>query len=103
MTNLVRTSQLAFGKALLDPDRPVPADIHVWDGSDPARRFAVYRNNVVSSLVDALAATFPVVQELVGEEFFRAMSAVYVRRSPPGSPVLATYGHSFADFVEEFE
>jgi hypothetical protein len=103
MTNLVRPSQRAFGKALLDPDQPVPADIQVWDGSDPARRFAVYRNNVVSSLVDALAATFPVVQELVGEEFFRAMSAVYVRSNPPGLPVLASYGHSFADFVEEFE
>lgn len=102
MTQAMRHSQLAFCSALLDPDRPVPADVSVWDGSDPARRFAVYRNNVITSLVDALASTFPVVQELVGVEFFRAMAAVFARSSPPESPVLALYGRLFPDFIEAF-
>lgn len=103
MTQHARPWQLAFGTALLDPDRPPPAALRAWDGSDPSRRFAVYRNNVVSSLVDALAATFPVVEELVGIEFFRAMAAVFVRRHPPDSPVLAAYGRTLADFVDSFE
>ena len=89
--------------ALLDPRLPCPAGIVAWNGSDPAVRLAVHRNNVVSSLVDALAETFPVVQELVGDVFFRAMAAVFVRTSPPRSRVLAHYGEDFAAFIEGFE
>ena len=67
-----------WAAALLDPERPAPPGLRAWNGSDPARRFAVHRNNVVASLVSALADGFPVVQALVGEEFFRAMAAVFV-------------------------
>ena len=97
------TPQRDFAAALLDPQRPAPPGLRSWNGSDPAARFAVHRNNVVSSLVDALADAFPVVQELVGAEFFRAMAGVFVRRAPPRSPVLAWYGDGFADFIEGFE
>jgi hypothetical protein len=54
-------------RCLLDPAAPCPPGLTTWNGSDPAQRFAVYRNNVIVSLVDALADTFPVTQELVGE------------------------------------
>lgn len=84
--------QSALAAALLDPDAPCPVGLTAWNGSDPARRFAVYRNNVVVSLIDALAATFPVTLELVGEEFFRAMAGVFVRAVPPTSALLAEYG-----------
>ena len=89
-------------QALLDPAAPCPAGLSTWNGSDPARRFAVYRNNVVCSLVDGLAAGFPVVQALVGEDFFRAMAGVFVRSAPPTSPVLAHYGEGFAEFIAAF-
>lgn len=94
--------QLPFAAALLEPDLPVPPGLRAWNGSDPGRRFAVYRNNVIASLVDALAQTFPVVQALVGDEFFRAMAAVFVRQSPPRSPVLLRHGAAFPDFVAGF-
>lgn len=93
----------SFARALLDPQRPVPAGLHTWNGSDPGARLSVYRNNVVSSLVDALADTFPVVQQLVGPEFFRAMAAVFVRQSPPRSRMLAHYGQAFPSFIAAFE
>lgn len=92
-----------FAAALLDPQRAVPAGLRAWNGSDPRARLAVYRNNVVSSLVDALAETFPVVQQLVGSEFFRAMAVLFVRQSPPRSRVLAQYGQDFPSFVAAFE
>jgi hypothetical protein len=94
--------QHAWTSALLDGGLPVPAGLRAWNGSDAARRFAVHRNNVVASLVDALADTFPVVQELVGAEFFRAMAGVFVRAQPPRSPLLAQYGERFPAFVEGF-
>jgi len=89
--------------ALLDPGLPCPPELVAWNGSDPTPRLAVYRNNVVSSLIDALAQTFPVVQELVGVPFFRAMTAVFVRQAPPRSRVLARYGEAFPTFIEEFQ
>lgn len=93
----------AFAAALLDPGLPCPAGLRAWNGSDPARRFAVHRNNVTASLVDALADTFPVVQALVGRQFFRAMATVFVRRHPPRTPVLAQYGGELPDFIAGFE
>lgn len=91
-----------WAAALLDPARPCPPGLKVWNASDPALRLAVYRNNVMGSLLDGLAASFPVVQALVGEAFFRAMAAVFVRAAPPQSPVLAHYGGGFADFIAGF-
>lgn len=91
-----------FAAALLDPARPAPAGLTSWNGSDPAQRFAVYRNNVTVSLIDALADTFPVVQALVGVDFFRTMAREFARQSPPASPVLAWYGDEFPAFVAGF-
>lgn len=92
----------AFAAALFDPTAPCPPGLVTWNGSDAAQRFGVYRNNVTVSLIEALADTFPVVQQLVGEAFFHAMAGEFVRRSPPVSPVLAWYGDTFADFVATF-
>lgn len=93
----------ALARCLLDPARAVPQDLTTWNGSDPAQRFAVYRNNVTVSLVDALAVTFPVTEALVGREFFRAMALVYVRKSPPRSRQMLRYGDTLADFIAQFE
>lgn len=95
-------SQAAFGAALLDPDVALPAGLKAWNGSDAQRRFAVYRNNVIVSLSDALAETFAVVREQVGEAFFSATARAYVRSDPPRSPVLSEYGDGFADWLEGF-
>ena len=100
---LVSPTQSGFVRALLDPTLPAPPGLATWNGSDPALRFAVYRNNVVVSLVAALADTFPVVRELVGADFFTAMARLYVAEQPPSSPVLAHYGDGFADWVGQFE
>lgn len=94
--------QSAFAAALLNPDLPCPGGLTSWNGSDPEVRFAVYRNNVTVSLIDALADTFPVVQALVGDDFFRAMARVFVQTNPPRSRLMVYYGDSFADFVASF-
>ena len=65
--------------------------------------FAVYRNGVMKSAIDALQGNYPAVVRLVGEEWFRAAAAVHVRASPPRCPVLVAYGADFADFLACFE
>lgn len=92
----------AMFEALLDLEHDGPNQLISWNGSDPGKRFAVHRNNIAVSLVDALADTFPVCQALVGEEFFRPMAQSFVRAHPPTSPVLAWYGHAFPNFVSHF-
>ena len=91
-----------FADSLLSTHPVCPPGLTSWNQSDPGRRFAVYRNNVMVSLIDALADTCPVTQALVGEAFFRAMAAVFARANPPHSPVMAHYGEGFAEFIEAF-
>lgn len=92
--------QTDFAIALLGADRRPPAGLCAADIDE---RFAIYRNNVVSGLSRALAAGFPATEAIVGSEFFAAMAAIYVRVSPPASPVLLHYGASLPDFLARFE
>ena len=93
----------AFAAALTDPSRPRPTGVVGPDGKAADRRFAVYRNNVVTSLVNVLADIFPAVQRIVGERFFRAMARVHVLQSPPTSRLMTEYGREFPAFVSTFE
>ena len=95
--------QAAFAAALLDPQLPCPDGLCSANGADPASRFSVYRNNVQSSLINALADSYPVVQQLVGEDFFRAMAAVFVQQHPPETPLMSRYGEALPAFLDAFE
>jgi hypothetical protein len=95
--------ETCFAEALLDPERPIPGGIIAHNSAAPARRFAVYRNNVLVGLANALRNRFPAVEKIVGQEFFTAMARVFVRERPPGSPVLAAYGDDFPAFISAFE
>jgi len=95
--------QEQFCEALLDPSLPVPEGLFGPPGSVRSQRFAVYRNNVAVGLIEALRSSFPVVNQLVGDEFFSVMARGYALRSPPGSPVLLAYGEGFPGFIAAFE
>ena len=94
-------TQSGFLSAVLDPDLP-PPDGLINHSRQPTRRFAVYRNNVVVGLTDALNSAFPVMRKLLGDEFFDAMAGIYVRQHPPASPVLSRFGREMPGFVEGF-
>ena len=95
--------QRDFGAALLDPTRRVPPGLVGPDGEPSARRFSVYRNNVVAGLIETLTAAFPAVHRIVGADFFKAMAGAYAVAEPPHSPILLEYGASFPDFIGGFE
>jgi hypothetical protein len=92
-----------FAAGLLDPLRSEPANIRGSNGATAAKRYNIYRNNVTSSLVDALAAIYPAIQRITGVEFFRAMARFHVRETPPVSPLLFEYGYDFPDFIARYE
>jgi len=94
--------QSTFSNALLQPDEPVPLGLQDPHGEPTVKRFAVYRNNVVAGLTEALKVGFPAVCRIVGEEFFAAMARVFVIQDQPRSPVLLEYGENFATFIGNF-
>jgi hypothetical protein len=98
----MNVTQATFRAAMLDPDAAVPEGIVNPDGAPAQKRFDVYRNNVAVSLSDALETAFPVVRKLVGDEFFRAMAGVYLRKHPPKTPLMMYYGDAMPQFLGRF-
>ena len=66
------------------------------------RRLAIYRANVSANAVKALAAAYPVVQQVVGEAFFAGLARVYRHEAPSSSGDLSEYGDGFARFLAGF-
>lgn len=93
-------TQAEFTAALLDPARPAPEGLSSPGGGAPGKRFDVYRNNVVVSLMEALAAGFPAVAALMGGRF-KPMSAAYARAHPPDSPLMTRYGRRMPEFLAD--
>jgi hypothetical protein len=91
-----------FSAALLDPGIAPPPLVVVHDGKNTARRFDVYRNNVVVSLIEAVIAIYPAVQKLTGADFFRAMARAHIRETPPRSALLFEYGRDFPAFIDRY-
>lgn len=91
-----------FGAALLNSEQPVPAGLVGPDGQSAPKRFNVYRNNVIVSLVEALGESFPAICSLLGDDYFKALARAFVVAHPPQSPVLMWYGDRFPDFIEAF-
>lgn len=94
--------QTDFTTALLDPERAVPDGLINPDGQPATKRFDVYRNNVVSSLTEALRTGFPVLRKLLGDQFFDAMAGLYVRAHPPASPLMMFFGQEMPAFLAGF-
>lgn len=100
MTATLGQFQQQFAQALLaSPKNASPALQALTN--QPA--FAVYRNTVMKACIDALEANFPAVARLVGADWFRAAAALYVAQELPGDARLLHYGHSFVDFLRNFE
>jgi hypothetical protein len=66
------------------------------------KRLAVYRNGFYKGCVDALAANFPMCEQLVGSDNFRQMARLYVDHFPPEQGTFVGYGENFPDFVNNF-
>ena len=95
----LRELQLRFVAAIHEGGDAVIRDALI-DGTPSAEaRFGVYRNNVREGFVKALALEFPVVQRLVGEDFFRQTALGFQALHPSRSGDLTHIGEPFAEYL----
>jgi Putative DNA-binding domain len=93
MDALLGRSDGASAAALLRPGTALQA----------SRRLQIYRNNLFESLGAALAAVYPVVQQLVGSGFFRHLARSFIGAHPSRSGNLHRFGAELPQFLRRFE
>lgn len=98
----LRELQAAFADAVAVGDEHLLAAI-VPGGADARERIAVYQNNARHNFREALRAVYPVVEALVGTEFFDYAAGRYARAHPSASGDIHRYGARLGDFLAGFE
>lgn len=93
--------QAAYRDYLLSGDSAALAEQIVADSFDGPERLAIYRNNFLIGLGEALKANFPVTLQLLGAEFFEQAARRFVLAQPPRRPCLFEYGAGFADYLRD--
>jgi len=97
----LRELQVCFAAAVLDNAN---AAIGTWvypDGLDPGARVNIYRNNSRRGFAQALALEFPVIQRLVGEEYFEQLAGQFQAEHPSRAGDLQPIGAPFAACLRE--
>ena len=85
------TFQHGFAEALMAEGQAEP--------SFRSQAFAVYRNTAARGAVEALRASYPTVDMLLGDEAFTHVALEFRRQHPPKKPVLSDYGREFSGFL----
>jgi hypothetical protein len=98
----LRELQHAVYRSLVAHDDDDAAVYIRADGVTAADRLSVYRNTFFGTLTNALRLSYPVVQRLVGVEFFETSAQKFIEGEPPRSAYLDEYGAGFGDFLEQF-
>jgi hypothetical protein len=70
--------------------------------STPANRLQVYYHNTLFNLIDTLKASYPVVQQLVGDDFFKTIVRHYIKQHPQTAGNRSLFGACFPDFLAAF-
>ncbi|MGU3810552.1 HvfC/BufC N-terminal domain-containing protein [Vibrio diabolicus] len=95
------TLQSQFAKALHYQALGEECDI-VSDKFTADERIQIYRNNFIISLSEVLAATYPMVEALVGKECFDQITRQHVLSHPLAEGNVVHYGAGFQDTIMQF-
>jgi hypothetical protein len=97
MVDTIAELQQSFAAAVRG--LPVELPIRAATAARAESGLAVYRNNVMSSLIKVVAARFPAVRRLLGEDRFLETVRRFIAAEPPRSPLLLEYGDGFPEFL----
>jgi uncharacterized protein (UPF0276 family) len=90
-----------FAAALFDGSQQARA-LRLFSGDHGQHRLSLYRGNQFTTWEKVLSDAYPVMQMLVGEEFFGGLSRAFGIAVPSSSPDLNEFGAGFADFLANF-
>ena len=94
--NGLAASQENFAVVLFDPLAPVPEAIADID----LRARADFRHAGIGAfLIRALAARYPVVRRLIGDESFLDVARRFVAMQPPRLPIVQHFGETFPHYL----
>ena len=68
-----------------------------------SERLDIYYNNTVLGLTDVLATTYPVLQKIVGENYFRTLARFYIETFSQVTGNRHKYGEELASFLSAYE
>lgn len=97
----LRDLQLRFVAALYEGTDAVISDEMTAVPLSPAARVGIYRNNLREGFIKTLASEFPVIEQLVGEAFFRQTALEYQLRHPSRRGDLTFVGEHFPDYLRQ--
>jgi len=95
-------AQHDFGQAMIDARR----EPRMLDALQPgllACGIGIYRGNLVGAWNKALSAAYPVIRQLVGDDFFEGLARFYGKGHPSREADLNRFGEHFAAFLADFE
>lgn len=95
----LRELQLRFVSALFEGGDAAVRDELLEGAPSAGARLGVYRNNLREGFLQALALEFPVVQRLVGDDYFRQTALDFQARHPSHSGDLTHIGAPFAEYL----
>ena len=99
--NRLHETQQDFSRFVFSEAVVIPFGIKS-NGFSAEQRLSIYRNNMLAGLTEALQAVYPVVNALLGDEFFTQIAHDYIRSRPPQSACLLTYGDNLAEFLAAY-
>lgn len=95
------TKQHRLLRAVVGGDPADAASLLSPAGAAALDRLAIYRNHFLESLIQTLAAAYPVTRALVGERYFGVLARRYILAEPPNDPRLHLYGGGLANATAE--
>jgi hypothetical protein len=101
--NALSEDLLVFARAIVHGDELPRVINSAYPKYTAATAIDVYRNNYRGNLHDALAGAYPVIEQLVGKDFFRLLTRQFIGQHPSRSGNLHHYGEEMASFVADFE
>lgn len=98
----LREWQAAMLETLLAPDDALVDATALRLHAHGPRGIAVHRHNRRANLHGALRSAYPVVERLVGADFFAYAAAAFIDAHPSRSANLEDYGAQFGEFLRAF-
>jgi hypothetical protein len=100
MSKDLELTQIDFAAMLLAPETSIPTRMFSTADDVLRDRVGIYRGNLHAIWCNSLRSAYPVIEQLVGSDFFEQLAILYGRRYPSVSGDLNEFGQYFPSFLQ---